>query len=82
MCCAGRPQNGGKPLNTWGLCEHYCAMDTLGNQFCGDGPKYVKGIDCRACGSTKGKIEMELFHIKIYSFYIFPFMDYPYILLC
>ena len=81
MCCAGRPQNGGKPLNTWGLCGHYCAIDTLGNQFCGDGPQYVKGIDCRACGSTKGKLGNVTFPrqntIFIYELSIYPTMLNP-----
>ena len=55
MCCAGKPDNGGKPLNKHGVCEHFCFTDPAGFSFCGVGPLYEKGEDCRKCTSTISK---------------------------
>ena len=54
MCCEGPPFNGGKPLNNYGICEHYCLTDALGFAFCGNGPNYKKGHDCRKCRPIDG----------------------------
>ena len=54
MCCEGLPTNGGKPLNKHGVCEHFCFTDPAGFSFCGDGPLYEKGEDCRKCISVVG----------------------------
>ena len=54
MCCEGPPFNGGKPLNNYGICEHFCLTDALGFAFCGNGPNYKNGHDCRKCRPIDG----------------------------
>ena len=65
-CCAGHLEGGGKDLNDLGLCEYYCGRDTVGNYFCGDGPDYLTGIDCRNCRTNKGNIG----NVKFVSFLV------------
>ena len=36
----------------YGLCQHYCLTDAAGFSYCGDGPQYNKGEDCRKCAPT------------------------------
>ena len=61
-CCPGlRPEGGGKELDKHGICHYYCANDTIGNRFCGDGPDYLDGYDCRNmvnCNSTTNVIRI------------------------
>ena len=57
-CCPGPPFKGGKPLNIFGICQHYCKTDTLGFAYCGDGPEYLDGTDCRKCNPTAGDLNM------------------------
>ena len=61
-CCPGlRPEGGCKELDKHGICHYYCANDTIGNRFCGDGPDYLDGYDCRNmvnCNSTTNVIRI------------------------
>ena len=54
-CCIGDLQNGGKPPNSKGYCEHFCSDPLIaGGRFCGEGKYYKTGyhyLDCRKCRS-------------------------------
>ena len=65
-CCPGlRPEGGGKELDKHGICHYYCARDTIGNRFCGDGPDYLEGYDCRNMANCNSKTNIILITFQI-----------------
>ena len=64
VCCPGPPEVGGKPvIPGLNLCSHFCKEDNFGNEYCGDGPFFANGIDCRKCTIPKPTLVPSKHHI-------------------
>ena len=44
-CKTGGATDGGKPVNSEGICEYFCSP----GGYCGYGPYYKSGVDCNSC---------------------------------
>ena len=44
-CRSGGSDDGGLPIDSDGVCKHYCSL----NGFCGSGAAYQTGSNCYGC---------------------------------
>ena len=63
-CKSGVSGDGGKPVNSGGVCEHFCSK----YGFCGTGENYESGIDCRECKIGKLLKEKSIHKIDLVNF--------------
>ena len=49
-CKTGGSADYGLPVSSEGICEYYCSH----GGYCGNGPNYKSGVDCRSCFQPKG----------------------------
>ena len=53
-CKRGNSSDGGMPVNSNGICEHFCTKQG----YCGNTGAYISGVDCTKC--RKGKWSEEI----------------------
>ena len=56
-CKTGGSSDGGMPINSNGICEHFCSEAG----FCGKGEAYKYGVDCTGCRKGKSFEEHTVF---------------------
>ena len=47
-CKSGGSSDGGLPISSNGICEHYCSQ----GGYCGNGEAYKSGDDCTGCRAS------------------------------